>query len=285
MSGRVRWDPPAPGTEGTSPPGSASNSPVKSSLATDLHLVTRDLPIDDSLLQALPPDRRTWVKKVGMLGKIDIDGDIRQTWIDPKPAVGDDRTPVDFDFAMTLHDGSLHREGEPIVASEMLAKLHLTPDHLDILDLHARRGKAEIVASGNVELTGERPKLAIAASAKELLLDRDLYALMPADAGRMWDELQPEGTLDATIAYAGLAGDAKSLAATQPDAATSGTIAPIVRCPATAEAIRAATHDGQRFSHASAGLGTAGHADHRGVPRHLQAAEPGRHPPDLALSA
>ena len=42
----------------------------------DLQVTAKNVPIDDDFLSALPPEKREWVKKAGISGRLDASGRI-----------------------------------------------------------------------------------------------------------------------------------------------------------------------------------------------------------------
>jgi hypothetical protein len=91
------------------------------------------------------------------------------------------------------------------------AKLRLTPGRLDVLEARGGHGPAALSAAGRVSWAAGRARTVLVAGAENLPLDPDLYHSLPPSARAAWDEVQPKGTLDAEITYAGetAAGDDK----------------------------------------------------------------------------
>ncbi len=197
LSGRVSWNDPAAG-------------PVPTTGPTALTVTVRDLPVDDDLLAALPADCADWIRKTGVKGLLDVDGTLHAppaTIEHPgaagqPPASRPSAAALEYDFAITLHDGSVRPRNGDFLVTDVGGRMHLTRDRLDLLTVHGRHGTGTLSAQGSVTWTGDTPHLAFTASGQNLLLEKSLYALLPPAARDAWDELQPAGTLDAEVSYA-----------------------------------------------------------------------------------
>jgi hypothetical protein len=190
---------PAPGAP--LPPPADDREPPR----TDLRVVVRALPIDDELLDSLPTEQRDWVRRMGVNGRIDVDGQLTSrpetaTRLAGKPA--EDGTPLAYDLWITMKDGSVRPQGGAFVASAVTGRLHLTPDYLQLIDLRGRRGAAELGGAGLITWLGGKSNVVLTAWAKNLLLEKSLYDVLPEAAQQSWDEVQPNGTIDATVTYA-----------------------------------------------------------------------------------
>jgi hypothetical protein len=188
--------------------------PGPSTVVTDLKVTARNVPIDEDLTDALPPERRVWLKKIGISGKLDIDGRIFQgvsrrralPGIPPAPPADPTQgPPLDYDLDVTLHDGTVWPDGGTFAVTSVRGKLLLTPQSLQVLEVNGTRGKAEFAGSGKLDWTGVapggQPRIFIAAGAKNLLAEPALYAALPEVVRKAWDEVQPVGTTDVEITY------------------------------------------------------------------------------------
>jgi hypothetical protein len=214
LNGRVTW-----------PTNDADVSGVK----PDLKVTAKNIPIDDDLLGALPPDKRDWLKSAGFTGKLDIDG--RVFTLDgpstqPAATIALDR--LGYDFNMHLHDAAASPVGQALAASDVDGQLRLTQSRFEVRDLHGRRGEAELSASATADW-GEQTKVTINASAHKLALDDSLYKLLPPAARDVWDAINPHGMIDADLVYDGNPAGALSKATTQSGTAPIGNYALTLR--------------------------------------------------------
>jgi hypothetical protein len=180
-------------------------------LRPELRVTAKNVPIDEKLLSALPEDQRAWLKKLGIAGRFDLDGRVMPA-TQPTPTDSD----IGFEFKIDLHDGSAWPNSGTFAASNLSGQMRLTPGRIEIASLRGKRGDADLSASGTVSWGESEPRIAIEAAAKNLALDPALYAMLPAVGRGAWDQVQPQGTLDASMSYSGAVGDSPAGAATQP---------------------------------------------------------------------
>lgn len=176
-------------------------------IQTVVHVAVHNAPIDEDLINAIPPDKRGWLKTLGVKGLLDVDGNISQQ--PPRP---DGKAPVSveeafaqnpltFDLKLKLNNGELTPAGSKFSISNAVADMNLTPDALHIHSASARRGVAALDLWGDVAWPDGNPNIAIKAQAVGLTLDQDLHDLLPAAARTGWDSLRPSGSVDLDIDY------------------------------------------------------------------------------------
>lgn len=120
--------------------------------------------------------------------------------------------PIDLRFKMALRDGALTPPDTTFNLTGVTCLIELGGDKLILRDVKARRGDADLAGAGVVSWIDNRPNLSISGVAHNLPLDDALYKILPTDARAAWDQVQPEGTVDADLTYKG------SVAAANPDA-------------------------------------------------------------------
>jgi len=183
-----------------------------SPMTPDLHLRARNVPLDNELLAALPPMQKKWLIKLGAQGKFDLDGTVRSREVTLATGVKEE---IDFDFDVQLRNASLWPMESMAAVSGVNGMLHLTPDKLTLTDLKGKRGESEVKAHGSVAWATKPPQIAIVAEASDLKLDSSLYQILPPAAQKGWDEVRPEGSVDARLTFSGQAED-ESAPGTQP---------------------------------------------------------------------
>ncbi|HEY2589785.1 MAG TPA: hypothetical protein VGI81_28840 [Tepidisphaeraceae bacterium] len=197
VKGRVRW----------AEAGTFRNQPLEMNLTVNVH----GMPVDDELVAAVPPEYAVWLKKLGIGGTIDGDGRIFTVVPDDwhgkvKPTEKAPDPPILFDLNLAVRDGTIWPADGMFSLSSVAGRLHLTHDRLDILDLHGRREAADIAATGKFTFAGAAPQMKLHVAAHNLTMDRPLYAMLPPEGRSAWDEVRPEGTVDADIDYNGALG-------------------------------------------------------------------------------
>jgi hypothetical protein len=200
----------------------------------ELHLTAQNIPIDRDLLAALPKDRREWMTKLGVGGKIDLDGRIVRDANAPRQTMGTRKPEEDiaYDMQLKLKDGSFWPADGTLAASGVTGTMRLTPTTLDVAEMHGKRGLADLSGSGHVAWPVGHPSIAINAAARSLHLDAALYKMLPPAWRAGWDQAKPEGTIDLDLHYSGGFDAAPAVAS------VSDVVAVVPAQPATAPADR-----------------------------------------------
>jgi hypothetical protein len=169
-------------------------------LKPDLKFTARNVPIDQVLLDALPPARREWLVRSGATGRFDLDGALK-----PASAGGGD---MEYDLRVALRNGSLWPVDGVFAVSDVEGTFGISNRGIKINNVSGRRGNAELNARGEVNWQSEPPQMVISADAKNLLLDPALYRALPPRAQAAWNQMRPAGTVDAALQYTGHAAPA-----------------------------------------------------------------------------
>src|SRR5207244_1921878 len=82
----------------------------------------------------------------------------------------------------------------------------LMPQRMEMKKLTGKRGAADVSANGTISWPTHPPIIDVIAQANNLALDRGLYDLLSEASRPGWDQVRPQGTVDATIAYKGRIG-------------------------------------------------------------------------------
>ena len=192
VNGRVSWS------------SENEDGPVK--VIPDMSVKATNIPIDDNLLAALPPDQRDWIHKVGLTGKIDLDG--RVSGLSATNRASPSTAPslkdlLTYDLNLHLHEASAWAIGREFAATNLTGQIHVTQDRLDVQELRGRSGEADVFAKGFVDWLGDKPKAHIDAGARNLALDESLFNLLPPGARDVWTSINPEGKISTVVRMGG----------------------------------------------------------------------------------
>lgn len=192
---------------------------------SDIKLTASNVPIDDMLINALPPEKRPLLKKLGLYGKIDVAGLLTQRPL-PRPpgATTPDESPMRYDLAMKITAGGVKPKDTEWEVGDLTADVQVTPEKLTFTKVTATRAisttqpaveavattrpattqpaMSMFVASGAMDLTAEEPRLSATVSASNLQLDQAFYEILPRGTQEVWDEVNPDGTVDLTFTLA-----------------------------------------------------------------------------------
>jgi len=199
IDGKVTWK------NSASPPSTRRAGP-------DLQIVARNLPLDDDLKSALPAQQRDWLQKLGAQGKLDIDGRV----FPAQPGAAPSDAEVDYAFDGKLRDGSLWPVDGTFALSNMTGRLRVTNGQFTLDDVTARRGSGTVTGRVGISWGGAAPHISVSGSAQQLPMDATLYKLLPPDARQSWDDVQPQGTVDATASFESGIGDPSAASSPSP---------------------------------------------------------------------
>jgi hypothetical protein len=190
----------------------------------DLTIKATNVPIDQRLLDALPADRREWLQKVGLQGKLDIEGRVfadpttSEATTRPSTAIGE-IDHLGLDLNIHLHEGSIWPVDGIFAVSDLSGEMVLTPGRLGIKELTGQRGEAQVKVRGAISWDDNTPRAVLNASATNLPLDSALYKMLPKKAQEGWDQVSPQGSVDAEINFSGRFSQATTAPADEASAA------------------------------------------------------------------
>ncbi len=170
-------------------------------LRTDVKVTIANLPIDQTLLNALPTDTRDFLTKLGLGGLLNAEGMLTQR---PQPSTKpgwETESPFLYDLTLDVRDGSVKPPAFEWGAHDITGRVQVSNDRIAISNLKGLRGKAKLAGEGFIDMTVEHPKLVGKASAIGLELDQPFYKLIPKDAQVAWDQVRPSGTIDIDMAF------------------------------------------------------------------------------------
>jgi hypothetical protein len=166
--------------------------------AVDLHIEATDLPLDEKLFTALPPEQEALARSFHPAGLGDFDIRIRHT--PGRPA-----TEFNNHYRAAIHHGRLEWTEFPYVLEDVRATLDIFPRHWELRDLRGRRKGGEFRAAGRSlpPQAGHTPgeaQIQIEIDGKNVPLDADLKrALTPRpNLYKAWERFVPSGAMNFT---------------------------------------------------------------------------------------
>ncbi len=179
----------------------------------DLTVSARNVPLDATLLDVLPPAAGRFVHGAGATGLLDVDGRVTARPVPDgapgvHPGLATNDPPVTYDLTVGLHDGTARPLGGDLTVTDVTADLAVRPDRVDVRRAHGRRGAGDLLAAGTVDLPADGPAVVrLNGTARGLRLDAPLRSVLPPSARAGWDALAPAGTVDADLTYAAAAAE------------------------------------------------------------------------------
>jgi hypothetical protein len=174
----------------------------------DVQIAAQNVPMDETLISSIPRAQQPPLRKLGAAGLMSCEGRI-YTIVPPdwREHTAPGKKPVDppprFDLMIGMREGTIWPSDGLFSVSNVAGSVHLTEQKLDVIDLHGNRDGAQIAATGTLEFGGPSAGINLRFTGRNVTLDRPLYAMLPPDGRRAWDELRPSGTMDVTVEYAG----------------------------------------------------------------------------------
>jgi len=168
-------------------------------LGLDLTLEADDLPVDDELAAALPP-------QVGqILGSFQVDGSVKLSGrIFREPEASD----TDYEMRLWLDDLTLRHRALPWPITDVTGLITIDPEQLTVIDVQGWRDQTAVNVSGTVRWRRQPPQARIVLTTGQFDLDQALRDALPERFRQAWSLLQPKGKISLTtrIEYPGPGG-------------------------------------------------------------------------------
>jgi hypothetical protein len=153
-----------------------------------------DIPIDETLLAALPEVQQKLARSFGAVGKADIQAMIRH-----------DKGAADFrnEYHVRVHDATLLWDSFPYPLEQVRGLLDIYPKHWEFREFHAKHRGGKIDAHGHSTLTrtadgSQVQGIALEIVGRHVALDDDMRKGLGPLPGlaKAWDIFHPQGRLD-----------------------------------------------------------------------------------------
>ncbi len=157
------------------------------------------LRVSPNLWKALPS---TALTRDPLLEAIQGRADLDFFSLDNGESAGD---PLRYFVSGQLSSGSIRLEGMPEPLTEVQAAFQCDNQAIQVNDLVARYGKAEVFASATKHGLSSESPVSLTAAARNLQLDERLPEILPHVLQPIWEKFSPSGTVDAdlTLKYDG----------------------------------------------------------------------------------
>ncbi len=160
--------------------------------AKELSIKAEGIPIDETLIEALPEQYRRICEQFNLEGTIDVEIELAQ------PA-GSDQQPAKWQThpTVTLRNVSARFDGFPYPIDHLTGTLVVDEDRLKLLNIVGRSGEARIGVEGSATLSGgQLTGLDLAISAQDIPFDDVLLSALPAETRKQVAAFHPRGSLD-----------------------------------------------------------------------------------------
>lgn len=172
-------------------------SPRKSRVILDFE--ADELPVDQTLLNALPPDVRKIVEEFRPKGS--VRGTAHLVRNPPLTLQDDPRGRVSVDATLDLNKGcSIQWVNLPYTIDNLTGRLELHPNRCIFRGMSGNHGQATITGQGEVQKIGNKHKIKVGLSGRKLLFDDELRYALPPAWQMSWGSLDPTGSSDVDAA-------------------------------------------------------------------------------------
>jgi hypothetical protein len=151
-----------------------------------IQVQAENIPIDETLVQALPPPAAKMINDCRLAGLCDLTGLISV------PPDGN----WDYHFVCDLKDASVRCQDFPYPVEGLNGRLVINPDRVDIEHVLARKDSRVIQARGQVDLAKENPQVTMTVDAANVPIDATLFDVLNARQQAVWQSLSPKGKID-----------------------------------------------------------------------------------------
>ena len=154
----------------------------------DLHLSleAREIPFDDSLLASLTPQARSLVESLNPHGAFNLSGRIGFS-----PEAG----RIDYDLEAIVHDAAANYQDVPVPLTNLAGTIQLEPNRIRIRELTGRHGSATVSVAGTHESGDDASQTSLTIRCRDLALDDDLKAKLPAQVAEGLKSLDIRGVV------------------------------------------------------------------------------------------
>ncbi len=150
----------------------------------DLTLEAHQIRFDDALLAALTPDARSLVESLNPDGSFDLSGHIGFS-----PEAGG----IDYDLEARVRDAAVCYREVPVPLADLNGSIQLEPNRIRIRELTGRHGSATVSVSGTYESDDGTSSTNLAIRCRDITLDDDLKARLPAGVTESLRNLDIQG--------------------------------------------------------------------------------------------
>ena len=195
-------------------------------LMPELH-ASADVPLDTSLLNAIPEQYADKLKNFDLSGRCGFDG-IFQRKPAGDPAKSAD-APLDVAGNVTLRQTAVRSHDGSIDLRDLAAAARLSGTHLDLQTATAHLfNNLLISADGTIELAQPSAHLQLAAHGRDVVLPAQAPALLPDAMRQTWSAFRPQGKIDVDANAVVHTEDGPT---TPPASASAATTAPAASSP------------------------------------------------------
>jgi len=155
--------------------------------AVDLRVKAKGVRLDEELYAAVPKEvRRIW-RKLSASGRADVDLLLRS-------GMPDVDKPLDYRLVLRPDTMAVRYEDFPYTLEGMVGEAVATPEGVKLTDISAAHGRAKFAIRGDLTLDEASESASLSLRGKNVPIDRELLAAVPATLAPLAERFRPGGT-------------------------------------------------------------------------------------------
>lgn len=153
-----------------------------------------DIPLDETLREALPPSPRRALRQFDASGQADVHATVFTS-------DANDAAKATFIADVGFKNTSIKMESLPAALSEVSAQATLTPEVLNIKEATGRYGQNQVNLTGTMSFIDDSslPRYRFEVAAEQTVLDEQVIDLLPASMKDAVSVFRPSGPLDLAV--------------------------------------------------------------------------------------
>jgi hypothetical protein len=156
----------------------------------DIYIKADDVPIDEALIDSLSPAGRD------AMGRLNADGSVKKLYVEIHDKPNEKPT---YKILAGLDDVSVTYEGLPYKVSGISGDVTVNQRFIKLENLAGRHITTPVTINGVLVPGGKEVGVGLDITAKDLVVDKELYRALPAGVKKTWDSLDPSGLADISL--------------------------------------------------------------------------------------
>ncbi len=162
----------------------------------NIKILAKNVPIDNTLINALPPQAGQLIRNCQLKGITDFDGELHSNNIDKTNSDNsDNKSPLNYTFKCKLKKIRICHKDFPYPIENLKGTLTITPKHVIINGVFARKDNQQLRASGKLILGQRHQEITLKIFADNIPIDSQLYKALNPTQKRIWNALAPSGKI------------------------------------------------------------------------------------------
>jgi hypothetical protein len=158
-------------------------------------VLAHQVPLDDRLMHALPPDIQQIYRYFNLTGFADVKAEVFTTG----------KKPQEVEWLVNAYPkrAGLTYVDFPYAIGDVTGQMRITKDRVDLIDLNGRHDNVSLSTTGFVQLEPNNTDIDIRIEAKGAEFSTELFEALPEQNQRLWERFNPKGEFDLAMRMTG----------------------------------------------------------------------------------